>query len=340
MDGEKNDWDLSAVVRGCKNLNGNSSSQDVHEHFNGGFASQTYVSVPLLPQPSHYYSSVSPSIGTERRYFGLEEVIDRFTNGKARELALDPQATINPPTSLDKVDGSGGMGKDTPALQSPDPYFGLEEVIDRFTGGKMREPILDLKATITRPTSLDKAGGSGLGGIGKDTRAPQSPNPSPTLETQQPLPSSQTSSPEKDGGLEDENLPHQVEEVAEVEMSVVKVKVPVEKVQVPAEKVDEWDGWEWRKYGTKMMNGSPHSKGYYRCNHEEKKCPAKKHVQLSYMDESTYIITYKGNHNHPPPVQTTTSKRKKRSWARARPPAPPASKGEGSFSTPSTNTAT
>nr|GMD77642.1 probable WRKY transcription factor 50 [Ipomoea batatas]GMD81830.1 probable WRKY transcription factor 50 [Ipomoea batatas] len=257
MDGE-NDWDLAAVVRGCNNLNGNSSNQDVHEHFNGGFPSQTYNSIPLLPQQSRDHGSDFPSIVTERYYFGLEEVIDKFTSRKIREPVVDPQSTIIPPTSLDKVDGSGS------------------------------------------------------GGIEKDTPVPQSPDPSPTLEPQQPLPSPQTDSLEKGGGLEDEKL-----QVNEVEMLVEKVQVAVEKVEVPVEKVDEWDGWVWRKYGKKMVNDSPHSKSYYKCNHEGEKCPAKKHVQLSHMDESKYIITYRGNHNHPPPVQNTTTKHRKRSRARA-----------------------
>nr|GMD80808.1 probable WRKY transcription factor 50 [Ipomoea batatas] len=226
MDGE-NDWDLAAVVRGCSNLNGNSSSQDVHEHFNGDFPSQTYDSIPLLPQQSRDHGSAFPSIVTERYYFGLEEVIDRFTSRKIREPVVDPQGTIIPPTSLDKVDGSGS------------------------------------------------------GGIEKDTPVPQSPNPSPI------------DSLEKCGGLEDEKLPHQLEEVNEVEMLVEKVQLPVEKVEVPVEKVDEWDGWVWRKYGKKMVNDSPHSKSYYKCNHEGEKCPAKKHVQLSHMNESKYIITYR-----------------------------------------------
>nr|GMD73914.1 hypothetical protein Iba_chr13aCG0300 [Ipomoea batatas] len=47
MDGQ-NDWDLATVVRGCKNLISNSDNQDVHEHLNGGFPSQTYDSIPLL----------------------------------------------------------------------------------------------------------------------------------------------------------------------------------------------------------------------------------------------------------------------------------------------------
>nr|GMD79322.1 probable WRKY transcription factor 50 [Ipomoea batatas] len=222
MDGE-NDWDLAAVVRGCSNLNGNSSSQDVHEHFNGDFPSQTYDSIPLLPQQSRDHGSAFPSIVTERYYFGLEEVIDRFTSRKIREPVVDPQGTIIPPTSLDKVDGSGS-------------------------------------------DSLEKC-----------------------------------------GGLEDEKLPHQLEEVNEVEMLVEKVQLPV----------DEWDGWVWRKYGKKMVNDSPHSKSYYKCNHEGEKCPAKKHVQLSHMNESKYIITYRGNHNHPPPVQNTTTKRRKKSRDRA-----------------------
>lgn len=274
MDGQ-NDWDLAAVVRGCSNLNGNSGTQDVHEHLNGDFPSEAYDSINSLSEQSHDPGCDFSNLVTQRRYFGLEEVIDRFANGKKGELVLDPQSTITPHASntcsLDKGDGSGGTGKDTPAPQS----------------------------TIISPTS----------------------------KPQQPLPSPQTGSPNKGGGLEDEKPRSQMKEVRVVE--------------VPVEKVNEWDGWVWRKYGKKMVCDSPHSKSYYRCNYEGNKCPAKKHVQQSQLDESKYVVTYRGSHihpPHPPPVQGNTTRPTKRR-KRSRAPAPLAGKEECSFPPPTNKAA-
>ncbi|VFQ58249.1 unnamed protein product [Cuscuta campestris] len=84
-------------------------------------------------------------------------------------------------------------------------------------------------------------------------------------------------------------------------------------VEVAREKVEEWDGWVWRKYGKKKVCDSPHTKSYYRCSHEgNNKCPAKKHVQQSLGDETKFVLTYRGQHNHLPPVQSNATKRRKR----------------------------
>ncbi|VFQ65425.1 unnamed protein product [Cuscuta campestris] len=84
-------------------------------------------------------------------------------------------------------------------------------------------------------------------------------------------------------------------------------------VEVVPERVEEWDGWVWRKYGKKKVCDSPHTKSYYRCSHEgNTKCPAKKHVQQSLGDETKFVLTYRGQHNHLPPVESNATKRRKR----------------------------
>lgn len=59
------------------------------------------------------------------------------------------------------------------------------------------------------------------------------------------------------------------------------------------------DGWQWRKYGEKIVKGSPCPRSYYKCS--QPNCGAKKIVE---RDNSTGAVTgteYKGEHNHPMP---------------------------------------
>ncbi|XP_019195447.1 PREDICTED: probable WRKY transcription factor 4 [Ipomoea nil] len=55
------------------------------------------------------------------------------------------------------------------------------------------------------------------------------------------------------------------------------------------------DGYNWRKYGQKVVKGSDCPRSYYRCTHL--KCPVKKKVERSVGGHITEI-TYKGQHNH------------------------------------------
>nr|GLL39184.1 probable WRKY transcription factor 4 [Ipomoea trifida] len=55
------------------------------------------------------------------------------------------------------------------------------------------------------------------------------------------------------------------------------------------------DGYNWRKYGQKLVKGSDCPRSYYRCTHL--KCPVKKKVERSVGGHITEI-TYKGQHNH------------------------------------------
>ncbi|CAM8917665.1 unnamed protein product [Rhodiola kirilowii] len=57
------------------------------------------------------------------------------------------------------------------------------------------------------------------------------------------------------------------------------------------------DGFNWRKYGQKDIQGARHPRGYYRCTHRQQVgCMATKHVQRSDEDPLLFYITYRGNH--------------------------------------------
>ncbi|KAB5513835.1 hypothetical protein DKX38_027741 [Salix brachista] len=59
------------------------------------------------------------------------------------------------------------------------------------------------------------------------------------------------------------------------------------------------DGYNWRKYGRKVVKGSNNLKSYYRCVYSS--CYAKKKVQ--HCDQSGHVVdvVYIGNHHHDPP---------------------------------------
>ncbi|KVI02275.1 probable WRKY transcription factor 20 [Cynara cardunculus var. scolymus] len=68
----------------------------------------------------------------------------------------------------------------------------------------------------------------------------------------------------------------------------------------PAIQVDRSsdDGYNWRKYGQKVVKGSEHPRSYYKCTHPN--CEVKKIFERSYTGQITEIV-YKGTHDHPKP---------------------------------------
>ncbi|XP_010539365.1 PREDICTED: probable WRKY transcription factor 2 [Tarenaya hassleriana] len=58
------------------------------------------------------------------------------------------------------------------------------------------------------------------------------------------------------------------------------------------------DGYNWRKYGQKLVKGSEYPRSYYKCTHPN--CLVTKKVERSREGHVTEII-YKGAHNHPKP---------------------------------------
>ncbi|XP_022938983.1 probable WRKY transcription factor 3 [Cucurbita moschata] len=58
------------------------------------------------------------------------------------------------------------------------------------------------------------------------------------------------------------------------------------------------DGYNWRKYGQKLVKGSEYPRSYYKCTHLN--CPVKKKIERSPDGQITEII-YKGQHNHERP---------------------------------------
>ncbi|MFS8003854.1 putative transcription factor WRKY family [Helianthus anomalus] len=73
---------------------------------------------------------------------------------------------------------------------------------------------------------------------------------------------------------------------------------------------DDYDGYNWRKYGQKDILGARFPRSYYRCSYRNaQKCFATKYVQRTDEDPAEFEIVYKGKHtcNHasqsasPPP---------------------------------------
>ncbi|WOL17660.1 hypothetical protein Cni_G26453 [Canna indica] len=65
------------------------------------------------------------------------------------------------------------------------------------------------------------------------------------------------------------------------------------------------DGYNWRKYGQKVVKGSEYPRSYYKCTHP--KCPVKKKIERSVEGQVTEII-YKGQHNHERPAPNKRNK--------------------------------
>ncbi|XP_058185889.1 uncharacterized protein LOC131303113 [Rhododendron vialii] len=59
------------------------------------------------------------------------------------------------------------------------------------------------------------------------------------------------------------------------------------------------DGFQWRKYGKKMVKNSPYPRNYYKCARGG--CNVKKRVERDGEDPSYVITTYDGMHNHESP---------------------------------------
>ncbi|XP_068669192.1 WRKY transcription factor SUSIBA2-like [Aristolochia californica] len=59
------------------------------------------------------------------------------------------------------------------------------------------------------------------------------------------------------------------------------------------------DGFNWRKYGQKLVKGSEFPRSYYKCTHPN--CQVKKQLERSHDGQVTDII-YKGKHDHPKPL--------------------------------------
>lgn len=58
------------------------------------------------------------------------------------------------------------------------------------------------------------------------------------------------------------------------------------------------DGYNWRKYGQKVVKGGEFPRSYYKCTYL--KCDVKKILERSYTGQIREIV-YKGIHDHPKP---------------------------------------
>ncbi|KAK6927641.1 WRKY domain [Dillenia turbinata] len=65
------------------------------------------------------------------------------------------------------------------------------------------------------------------------------------------------------------------------------------------------DGYRWRKYGQKMVKGSPYPRSYYKCTSVG--CPVRKHVEMDPDNASALRITYERTHDHDTLVPSSRS---------------------------------
>ncbi|KAE8790207.1 putative WRKY transcription factor 46 [Hordeum vulgare] len=56
------------------------------------------------------------------------------------------------------------------------------------------------------------------------------------------------------------------------------------------------DGFAWRKYGQKDINGSNHPRLYYRCAFRGEGCAATRRVQRAQEEPAAFVIAYYGEH--------------------------------------------
>jgi hypothetical protein len=66
---------------------------------------------------------------------------------------------------------------------------------------------------------------------------------------------------------------------------------------VPSAQRPAADPWAWRKYGQKLIKGSPYPRSYYKCS-SDKRCEARRLVDRCVADPGFVTITYTGYHFH------------------------------------------
>jgi WRKY transcription factor 1 len=92
------------------------------------------------------------------------------------------------------------------------------------------------------------------------------------------------------------------------------------------EKVTE-DGYNWRKYGQKLVKGNEFIRSYYKCTHPN--CQVKKQLERS-QDGQIVDTTYFGQHDHPKPqLSVPVAVGLAVSFVDERPNEPSSTSGEG-----------
>jgi len=80
------------------------------------------------------------------------------------------------------------------------------------------------------------------------------------------------------------------EQTSNSEKSAYEPKIVV---SIPSNVSPQEDGFTWRKYGQKIVKGSPHPRSYFKCTQDQ--CNVKKQIEL---EDEKHICTYEGRHNH------------------------------------------
>ncbi|KAK9689453.1 hypothetical protein RND81_09G060000 [Saponaria officinalis] len=131
-------------------------------------------------------------------------------------------------------------------------------------------------------------------------RHSQSPEPSVAVKSELMLTDDRKSTVASSGShllsiVEFNEFSHKAESSNHAQASQCEQKALVS--QVLTERTSE-DGYNWRKYGQKLVKGSEFPRSYYKCTHPN--CEVKKLFERSPDGQITEII-YKGTHDHPKP---------------------------------------
>ncbi|KAF1868581.1 hypothetical protein Lal_00036019 [Lupinus albus] len=96
--------------------------------------------------------------------------------------------------------------------------------------------------------------------------------------------------------VDSEELNHKANTATALQASQVE-EVKGSGLSVAPERASD-DGYNWRKYGQKLVKGSEFPRSYYKCTHPN--CEVKKLFERSHDGQITEIV-YKGTHDHPKP---------------------------------------
>lgn len=157
----------------------------------------------------------------------------------------------------------------------------------------------------TRPSESSDSGShipkeTELPGNGVSTLEPDKKDNPPLIksEKREPVTDSATETPRSNQG--EKSSPRKPKKALQIPESSALALVPSQEVSTPSsirEKVSE-DGYNWRKYGQKLVKGNEYVRSYYRCTHPN--CPVKK--QLERLHEGQIVdIVYFGEHAHSKP---------------------------------------
>ncbi|KAI9070554.1 hypothetical protein K1719_016042 [Acacia pycnantha] len=263
------DWDLSAVVRGCRS-------------FAAVAATSTNTPPPSASSSSSSKDVPLPLIKQENNVFSFSSLIQPTTNGfqELHQLLRPFIPTTTTATTTTTTISTSGCGI-YPNSSFTD--FAVQGSSSNNINNNINTSASSSYAFNTRPHFVPQASPS---------------TSSPGFQQQFLTPPGQIRS----GGSTNSGMALPNTQAAQATTRSRKRKSQQRRMvcQVTAENLTA-DSWAWRKYGQKPIKGSPYPRNYYRCS-SLKGCGARKQVERSNTEPDMFIVTYTGEHTHPRPT--------------------------------------